>query len=73
MTDIEQVKNEYHKEMTRLLSGIPEALQAFERAWQSGKFREAHLIVHDTVRQLDLKLSTEQEKIRESFYWLFVN
>lgn len=71
-TDIEQVKNEYYKEVTSLLSSFPEILKAFELAWQSDEFRKAHLIVHDATRQFDLKKSPEQEKAFYNFYSLFV-
>jgi hypothetical protein len=72
MTNIEQVKEEYHKEATRLLSNFPEILEAFEQAWQSDEFRTAHLIVHDATGQFDLKYSPEQEKAFYNFYCLFV-
>ena len=50
MTNIEQVKEEYRKEVTKLLSDFPEVFQAFEKAWQSEQYRQAHLIVNDMQR-----------------------
>jgi hypothetical protein len=73
MTNIEQIKMDYHKEATNLLSGFPETMKSFEFAWQTGKFREAYLLVHNTVQRLEIVLSPEQNKIWEDFYWLFVN
>lgn len=73
MTNIEQVKEEYRKEVTKLLSDFPEVFQAFEKAWQSEQYRQAHLIVHDATMQLDLKYSPQQDKAFSDFYWLFVN
>jgi hypothetical protein len=73
MSDIEQVKKEYHREATTLLSGFPEILQAFEQAWQAGQFRQAHLVIHDATRQLVLKYSPQQEKAFYDFYCLFVS
>ena len=73
MTDIDQVKRDYHKEAEKLLSPFPEVLQAFEQAWQSDEFRRAHLIIHDATRQLDLKYSSDQEKAFYDFYCLFVS
>ena len=71
-TDIEQVKSDYHREATKLLSSYPELLKAFEQAWQSGEFRKAHLIIHDALQQLNLEKSPEQEKAFYNFYCLFV-
>ncbi len=73
MVNIEQVKEEYREEVTKLLSRFPNVLQAFEREWQSGKFRQAFLVIHKAARQFDIKLSPELEQVSERFYWLFVN
>lgn len=73
MTNAEQTKNDYYREATKLLSDIPKALQAFEQSWQAGNFRNAYLVAHDAERQLDLKWPPEQSKLREDFYWLYVN
>jgi len=72
MINIEQVKDEYRKEVTKLLSGFPEVFQAFEKAWQSEQYRQAHLVVHEATTQLDLKYSDQQDKAFRDFYCLFV-
>ena len=73
MNDAEQIKREFHEEVTGLLSSFPEVLHTFDQTWRSGNFRESYLIVHNAIRQFGLESSLEQSKVWEDFYWLFVN
>jgi hypothetical protein len=73
MTNPDQIKGEYHKVIQHLLSDQPDIFQKFEEFWRVGEYRKASLIANDAIRELQLKLSPEQMKVDEDFYWVFVN
>ena len=73
MSNTDKIKTEYVRVARELLAGHPERRRIFDEFWDAGKFREAYLIVHETVQNSGISLSNEQRKTDEAFYWEFVN
>ena len=69
----EEIKSSYLKLVQDLLRSQPDLLASFSQRFQAGNYRLAHLVILDAIQALGLKLSQEQEKIYDDFYWVYVN
>ena len=65
--DIEGVSKAKAKQYTKTI--VPVRCEGFRGISQS----LGHHIANDAIRELQLKLSPEQMKVDEDFYWVFVN
>jgi len=69
----ELIKEQYLTLVRGLLYSCPDILKTFEHWFQAGEYRRAYLVIQDATQSLDLRLSKEQQKVDEDFYWVFVN
>ena len=73
MSQIEQFKDEYLRQMRELLADHQEELRIFEGLWAAGKLRNAYAFVMETAKRLNLKRSAENRKADEDFFWTYVH
>jgi hypothetical protein len=73
MSQIDQLKDEYLRQIRYLLSDHPAELRVFEELWAAGKLREAYTFVMETAKKLDLKRSAESRKADEDFFWTYMH
>jgi hypothetical protein len=73
MSQIENSKEEYLRQMRVLLSSNPKELHILEELWATGKLREAYTFVTETANRLNLKRSAENRKADENFFWSYMH
>ena len=54
------------------LQSEPERLEVFCLNWNKQEFRAAYLIWNEFTREHTTTLSSEQVKVDEDFYWLYI-
>jgi hypothetical protein len=63
---------DFYRTSCTLLSEYPDALIQFKYYWSTDRWKFAHNLVFDMVRQHSLVRSSENEKIDDDFFWLWL-
>lgn len=65
-------KNDYYTEIKTLLKDNLELLNQFEKLWDSSKYREAYLLIHEKTEGQLNNLTDSYKSVDEQFYWEFI-
>lgn len=72
MTDKNTCKNNFYKEVQRLLASHPDRLKIFNDLWKSTDYRLAYSVLEKILSESEIKPDEHYRKIDEEFYWLFI-
>jgi len=70
---VEEIKQEYLKEMRILLNDFAFELHAFEDLWAAGKLREAYVAVDKAIQTHQLVRTQKNRKADEDFFWTWMH
>lgn len=73
MKTLEEVKNEYERQVEILLQNHPAELLMFKELWAAGEFRRAYVVVQEVTRNFRLVMSTDMDKADEEFFWMYMH
>jgi len=73
MKTLDEVKNEYERQVEIFLQNHPAELLMFRELWGAGEFRRAYVVVQEATRNFGLVMSADMDKADDDFFWMYMH